>query len=94
MKHKKNTRLCAACRCHDDKTALIRVVKTPDGAIVLDKSGKMNGRGVWLHNSPDCIEKAIKKRVLNFAFKCAVENSVYESLKSEQTRQDEGKENE
>ena len=78
----KNTRKCCVCREHADKTALIRLVVIDD-KIVIDRSGKMNGRGVYVHKNASCIENCIKKFSLNSAFKRTVPKSVYDELKSQ-----------
>lgn len=78
----KNTRKCIVCREHADKSELVRVVKSKDGTVFIDKSGKAEGRGAWFHNNPDCIEKLIKRRGLNQAFRCAVKDEIYEELKN------------
>jgi predicted RNA-binding protein YlxR (DUF448 family) len=57
----------------------MRIVKRADGTVVIDKSGKAGGRGVYLHAK--CVEAAIKKRALNAAFKCNVKQDVYDALR-------------
>lgn len=78
----KNTRRCCVCREHADKSALIRLVLTADG-IVIDHSGKMEGRGAYVHKNATCIENCIKKFSLNGAFKRAVSKDVYDELKNQ-----------
>ena len=58
-KHKPQ-RTCIACRKVKDKRDLIRVVRTPEGTIVLDPSGKANGRGAYLCREIHCCEAALK----------------------------------
>lgn len=48
-----------------------------EGKVVLDRSQKADGRGVWVHNCEDCIQKLIKKKTLNAAFKCNVGDEIY-----------------
>ncbi|MBR4800077.1 MAG: YlxR family protein [Clostridia bacterium] len=76
----KNLRKCAVCRIHADKSEMIRFVKTKDEKIFLDRSKTADGRGVWVHDSAECIQKLIKKKLLNTAFKCSVSESLYEEL--------------
>lgn len=76
----KNVRKCISCHEHSDKSEMLRVVKTPDGSIALDESKNANGRGVWIHNSADCKAKAVKRKLLNSAFKTCVSEEVYEQL--------------
>ena len=54
-------RQCVACRAHKPKKELIRVVRTPEGEVKVDPTGKANGRGAYCCNSDDCIKKAIKR---------------------------------
>ena len=54
-------RMCVACRQMRPKTELIRIVNTVDG-VVVDGTGKLNGRGVYLCKCNDCLTKAIKSK--------------------------------
>lgn len=63
------------------KYELIRIVKTPEGDIVIDKSGKKNGRGAYLKLSLEVIEKAKKSKILNKKLETEVPDSIYEELK-------------
>ena len=76
----KNVRKCCACHEHADKSEMLRFVKTPDGHIMLDEGKTADGRGVWLHNSDECKAKAVKKKLLNSAFKTAVPQEIYDGL--------------
>ena len=80
LKDKKPERTCIACRKKLCKNELIRIVKTPDGSIVVDKSGCADGRGTYVCKNAECIKKIRKNKLLNRAFKCEVENSVYDAL--------------
>lgn len=53
-------RMCVACRESQDKNTLVRIVRTPDGVFV-DESGKLSGRGAYLHAEPLCWERGLKK---------------------------------
>ena len=64
MPKKSPTRRCTGCGEMKDKKELIRVVRTPEGAIVIDRTGKINGRGAYLCDDPGCLRKAQKKRSL------------------------------
>ena len=61
IKHKPQ-RMCVACRKSQDKKSLIRLVRTPEG-VVVDQTGKMTGRGAYLHADPDCWERGVKKNL-------------------------------
>ncbi len=58
-KHKPQ-RMCVSCRQSQDKRTLVRLVRTPDGVFV-DETGKMPGRGAYLHADPSCWETGVKK---------------------------------
>lgn len=64
------------------KQELIRVVRTPEGNVIVDESGKANGRGAYLKKSIEAFEKARKSKVLNKKLEVEVPDSVYEELKS------------
>ena len=53
-------RMCVACREHDAKRGLVRVVRTPEGPVALDPTGKRNGRGAYLCHQPACWERALR----------------------------------
>ena len=76
-------RKCIGCKSSFDKKDLIRIVKSPEGTISLDKTGKKNGRGAYICKNDKCLETAFKKKQLDYAFKEKVEASVYETLKKE-----------
>ena len=79
MEKKIPMRTCIACRVSKPKRELIRVVKFND-EIKLDKTGKLNGRGAYVCNDEACILKLKKQRLLNRAFSCQVEESVYDKI--------------
>ncbi len=72
-------RMCAVTREMLPKSQLIRLVKTPLG-IEIDNKKEISGRGVYLKNSLETINLAKKKKTLNRAFKCNVDDSVYKKL--------------
>lgn len=78
----KNLRKCVVCREHADKSELIRFVKQ-NGEVRIDTENKLSGRGAYVHKSKECVEKLIKRRALNAAFRCSVDQSVYDGIKSE-----------
>ena len=67
------------CREHSDKSDLIRIVKTSEG-IVIDETGKVAGRGAYVHRNHTCIEGCIKRQSLNGAFKQSVPKEIYDEL--------------
>ena len=73
-------RMCIGCRGSFDKKELIRIVRTPEGEIVLDKTGKTAGRGAYLCDNVECLKKCIKSKLLSKSFKVFVPDSVYDDL--------------
>lgn len=76
-------RQCIGCGEMKNKKEMIRVLKTSEGQIVLDATGRKNGRGAYLCPSVDCFKKAIKGRGLERSFKMAIPKEVYETLEKE-----------
>ena len=64
------------------KKDLIRVVRTPEGNVMVDESGKANGRGAYLKKDIATFEKAEKSKILNKRLEVEVPSSIYEELKS------------
>ena len=73
-------RKCIACQERDSKKGLTRIVKTKEGEIFLDPTGKANGRGAYICKNKDCVDLVIKKRLLNRAFKSNLDSEVYSQL--------------
>ena len=76
-------RQCTGCQEMKNKKEMIRVLKTSEGEILLDATGKKNGRGAYLCRSMDCLEKAIRSRGLERSLKVKIPYEVYETLKEE-----------
>lgn len=88
MSGKTPLRMCVACRTMRPKKELVRVVRTPGGGekpatVLLDKTGKANGRGAYLCNDQACLEKAKKTRALERALECVITPEVFEQLKEQ-----------
>mgnify|MGYP004515784795 FL=1 len=77
---KQPQRQCIGCRQMKDKKSLVRILKCDEG-ILLDETGKKNGRGAYICPNADCLEKAISSKGLERSFKMPVEKTVYEDLK-------------
>jgi predicted RNA-binding protein YlxR (DUF448 family) len=60
-------RMCVGCREMKNKRDLIRVVRTPEGSIEVDLTGKKSGRGAYLCNNPECLAQAVKGKRLQKA---------------------------
>ena len=76
-------RTCVSCRENKDKRDLLRIVKTPEGEILIDKTGRMNGRGAYICNKKECREKLMKNHALDKAFKMQVPNEFFENALKE-----------
>ena len=76
-------RVCAGCQEQKSKKEMIRVIKTAEGEILLDATGRKNGRGAYLCPSMECLKKAVKSRGLERSFKMAIPKEVYEALEKE-----------
>ncbi|WP_099187182.1 RNase P modulator RnpM [Tepidibacter mesophilus] len=76
-------RKCISCQDRNSKKTLIRIVKNKDGEIFVDNTGKANGRGAYICASKECLEKAMKTRALNRAFKLEIPENVYNALSEE-----------
>ena len=74
-------RTCIGCGIKRNKRELIRVVKDKEGNINIDKTGKANGRGAYLCDNVECLEKAVKSKKLEREFETKIENEIYESLR-------------
>ena len=73
-------RTCVVTREKLPKMELLRIVRTPDGGVVVDESGKMNGRGAYIKKDVTVLEQAKKKKILERHLECIIEESVYEDI--------------
>ena len=76
-------RQCIGCGEMKSKKEMIRVIKTADEEIVLDATGRKNGRGAYLCPSMECMKKAVKSKGLERSFKMAIPKEVYDALEKE-----------
>ena len=76
-------RQCVGCREMKPKRELIRVVKSPEGAVSLDFKGKLPGRGAYVCPQADCLAKARKSKALERAFEMQLPTEVYEALEEQ-----------
>ena len=76
-------RQCIGCGEMKSKKEMIRVIKTAEGEILLDATGRKNGRGAYLCPSMECFKKAVKGRGLERSFKMAIPREVDETLGKE-----------
>ncbi len=73
-------RMCMGCREMKPKKELIRVVRSPEGVVSLDTTGKKPGRGAYVCPDVECMRKAIKQKQIERMLECKVEKEVLESL--------------
>ena len=78
-------RRCTGCGEHFPKKELIRVLRTPEGEILLDDTGKRSGRGAYICKSASCLKKARRARRLESSLEVAIPDEVYDRLEEELT---------
>ncbi len=84
MKNKKiPMRQCVGCGEMKSKKEMMRVLKTAEDEIILDMTGKKNGRGAYLCMNSDCLKKARKSKGLERSFKMSIKEEVYDALEKE-----------
>ncbi|MDO4513674.1 MAG: YlxR family protein [Lachnospiraceae bacterium] len=76
-------RQCVGCGEMKSKKEMLRVLKTAEEEIVLDATGKKNGRGAYICFSKECLKKAKKNKGLERSFKMSIPEQVYETLEKE-----------
>lgn len=90
MKQKKiPMRRCTGCGEQKPKKELVRIVKTPDGEILLDLTGKMSGRGAYICNNAECLKKARKSKRIDRTFEMTIPDEVYKQMEEEISKDDE-----
>ncbi len=83
MQKKIPQRQCMGCRERKGKREMIRVVRTPEGSVSLDFSGRMNGRGAYLCPNSECLRKAIRSKALDRSLEVEIPQEVYTRLEKE-----------
>ena len=84
MKPKKiPTRQCLGCNEHKPKKELLRVVRTPDGEITLDFTGKKSGRGAYICYDVKCLKKARKSKRIDKSLEVSVSEEIYDKMERE-----------
>lgn len=79
-------RQCVGCAEMKSKKELLRVIKTPEDEIVLDATGRKNGRGAYICASMDCLKNARARKGLERSLKVAIPEEVYNSLEQEMSK--------
>lgn len=88
MQKKIPERRCSGCGARFPKPTLIRVVRSPEGEISLDFTGKKSGRGAYICRSATCLKKARRARRLEQNLECTIPDAVYDALEGELTTGD------
>ena len=83
MQKKIPMRQCMGCRERKAKKEMIRVVRTTEGSVSLDFSGKLNGRGAYVCPDPECLKKAMKSKALDRSLEVTIPQEVYGRLAKE-----------
>ncbi len=89
MAKKIPVRQCIGCGEMKNKKEMMRILKTPEDEIVLDVTGKKNGRGAYLCKQRECLLTAKKNKGLERSFKMSIPNEVYERLEREFDKENE-----
>jgi len=76
-------RMCTGCGEMKPKQELVRVVRSPEGEVSVDLTGKKPGRGAYICRSAECLQAARKKRRLERAFSCQIGDEVYDTMEKE-----------
>ena len=77
------TRRCTGCGEHFPKNTLIRVLRIPEGEVVLDMTGKKSGRGAYICKSAACLKKARKGKRIEHSLECIISDELYEKMEEE-----------
>ncbi len=83
---KQPVRTCVACRISRPKKELVRIVRSPEGRVFVDPTGKANGRGAYVCPSEECLEAALSKRKLEAALEVKIGEETARSIRSDFSR--------
>ena len=78
---KKPARTCMACNEQKEKQELLRIVRSKEGIIEVDLTGKKSGRGAYICRKEECLEKLIKSKRLERVFEKEISTELYESIR-------------
>lgn len=76
-------RICIGCQEAKPKKELIRIVKSPEGEISIDKTGKKSGRGAYICPKEECLKSAEKSKRIEKSFSCRIDSVIYKELLNE-----------
>ena len=77
------TRRCSGCGEHFPKNTLIRVLRTPEGEIILDLTGKKSGRGAYICKNAQCLKKARKSKRIESSLECRISDELSQRMEEE-----------
>ena len=77
------TRRCTGCGEHFPKSSLIRVLRTPEGEVILDLTGKKSGRGAYICKNAACFKKARKTKRIETSLECSISDELYNRMEEE-----------
>ncbi|MBR4943846.1 MAG: YlxR family protein [Peptococcaceae bacterium] len=83
MPKKVPQRTCMGCQAKKEKRELVRIVRSPEGEISVDLTGKKPGRGAYICPDLECLNKVVKSKRLERSLETAISQEVYESLKEQ-----------
>lgn len=81
VKKKKPARTCMACNEQKEKQELLRIVKSKEGIIEIDLTGKKSGRGAYICKNEECLDKVIKSKRLERVFEKEISAELYENIR-------------
>lgn len=76
-------RKCIGCQEMKNKKEMMRILRTTEDQVVLDTTGKKNGRGAYICFSKECFARAVKSKALERSLKMSIPQEIYDSLKKE-----------
>ncbi len=83
MPKKVPQRTCMGCQAKKDKRELVRIVRSPEGEISVDMTGKKPGRGAYICPDLECLNKVVKSKRLERSLETAISQEIYEMLKEQ-----------
>lgn len=75
--------MCIGCREMKEKKSLLRIVRSPEGVISMDVTGRKPGRGAYICHSAECLQKAIRQKQIERTFECALTDEIREQLQKQ-----------
>lgn len=88
QKRKIPVRMCTGCGEHKPKKELVRIVRSPEGEVSLDLTGKKAGRGAYLCRDAECLRKARKTRRIERTLSCKIPDEILDRIEGEMKQSD------